>query len=184
MATALKRTTAEDLLAMTSTEGAVELVLGELISMPPTGFEHARIAGHLLAALGGYVLPSQLGVVLAAEGGFVLARNPDTVRAPDVAFMRAERVPERARREGFFEGAPDLAVEVVSPGDTDERVHAKVLDCLRAGSNQVWVVRPRLRTVTVRLPGGHARVLTGAHTPSGGDPLPGFELQVAWFPGE
>ena len=148
--------TADDLLAAGDI-GRCELVRGELLMMSPAGFEHGvitqRIAAFLYGYVSGYVSGRRLGVVTAAETGFVLARSPDTVRAPDVAFVAESRLPH-GRTVGYFEGAPDLAIEVLSPSETrDEAARAraigKISDWLAAGCVEVWSVDPASRTVTV-----------------------------------
>lgn len=149
--------TAEDLLAA-SDIGPCELVQGTLVMMSPAGFEHGVITQRIAAMLHAYVAARKLGVVTAAETGFLLARSPDTVRAADVAFVAERRVP-RGRTVGFFEGAPDLAVEVLSPSDVRDhaarsRAIAKIADWLAAGCLEVWSVDPADRTVTVHTSGG------------------------------
>ena len=112
-----------------------------------------------------------------AEAGFQLAHDPDTVRAPDVAFVRAERFPPGGVK-GFFQGAPDIAVEVVSPSDRASEVAAKVRDWLQAGCSMVWVVDPENRTVTVHRSRKDITVLTEADMLTGGDVLPEFSMPV------
>ncbi len=119
-----------------------------------------------------------MGVVTGAETGFLIGRNPDTVRAPDVALVRAERIPE-SEPVGFFPGAPDLAVEVLSPSDAAGDVLAKVQDWLDAGCRAVWVLDPQTRTVTTYRTRRQIAVLCGSETLNGGDVLPGFEVPVA-----
>ena len=178
MATAPQRITAEDLERMPPDQSHVELVRGEILMMTPSGFEHGKVAARIAAPLGEFVRRNKLGEVCVAEVGFVLSRNPDTVRAPVGAFVSNERVAAQAHQVGFFEGAPDLAIEVVSPGDSDQDVHQKVLDYLAAGTRLVWVVRPRSRTVTAHRSLTEARVLTDADALDGHDVLPGFQLQM------
>jgi len=112
----------------------------------------------------------------AAETGFLLARDPDTVRAPDLAFVRAERAPPPSR--GYYPGAPDLAVEVLSPDDRPAYVRDKVGEWLEAGALAVWVVGPQRRTVAVHRTGEEPRLLDETETLRGGEPLPGFVLRV------
>ncbi|ABU57794.1 Uma2 family endonuclease [Roseiflexus castenholzii] len=171
--------TAEDLAQMSFGEQRVELVRGEVITMAPAGADHGEMAMTLGALIYTFVRERRLGVVYAAETGFILARNPDTVRAPDVAFVASERAAQQRGRSGFFEGPPDLAVEVVSPGDTAEDVEAKVLDYLEAGARMVWIVRPRTRTVTVYHSLRAVQVLRPGDLLDGGDVLPGFAVPVA-----
>ena len=168
-------TTAEQLLRAGDL-GRCELVRGELRRMIPAGGEHGRIAGKLTCAVGNHVMSRQLGTFYAAETGFILSRDPDTVRAPDVAFNRAERAAPPVR--GFVPGAPDLAVEVLSPDDRPGYVRDKVAEWLEAGTLAVWVVDPRERTVTVHEAQKTPLVLGETDSLPGGDVLPGFALAV------
>jgi Uma2 family endonuclease len=168
-------TTAEELLRRGRT-GRCELVRGRLVMMNPTGYDHGRVAGRLAVAIGNHVQAFGLGTFCAAETGFLLSRNPDTVRAPDAAVVRAGREP--ATGAGFFPGPPDLAVEVLSPDDRPGDVREKTAEWLDGGARSVWIVDPRKRTVTVHEPGREPLPLGEADTLRGGDVLPGFELPV------
>jgi len=170
-------TTAEQLLQAPGL-GRCELIRGEVVMMTPAGFRPGRIGGKVAAALVTYVEPRRLGVVITAEGGFQIAHDPDTVRAPDVAFVRAERLPA-AEPLGFFQGAPDLAVEVLSPGDRASEVTAKVQDWLDAGSSVVWVVDPQTNTVSVYQGRGEATILRSGDALTGGELIPGLRIAVA-----
>jgi Uma2 family endonuclease len=172
------RLTAEDLYELPLSDVRAELIRGDLVCEPPAGFDHGVRGTKLSFHLQAYVEQNPVGVVCGADTGFVLFRNPDTVRAPDAAFVTAERAARQERREFYFEGAPDLAAEVVSPGDSEREVAAKVADYLAAGSRLVWVVRPRRQTVTVHEPGKPPRTLTADGVLDGGDLLPGFALPV------
>ncbi|MGA2063774.1 MAG: Uma2 family endonuclease [Thermoguttaceae bacterium] len=176
MATTQHVTTAEELL-QASGLGRCELVRGELHMMSPAGFEHGRIAGRIHVRLAQFVESRGLGLVLSSDTGFYIQRDPDTVRAPDVGFVRTERVP-RAPAPGFFEGPPDLAVEVLSPGDRAGEVLAKIQDWLDAGCKAVWVVDPAAKTIVVYRPGGTVVRLAPADDPTAEDILPGFRLRV------
>lgn len=147
--------------------------------MAPAGFNHGAVTINLAYRIADQVRKAKLGVVLGAETGFLLRRDPDTVRAPDIAFVRADRLPAGPRPEAYFPGAPDLAVEVISPGDRLTDVEEKVDEYLAAGSREVWVVNPARRTVTVHRPGQNPVVLREAETVTGGDVLPGFECPLA-----
>jgi Uma2 family endonuclease len=116
--------------------------------------------------------------VLTGEPGFRLRTNPDTVRAPDVAFVRRERVPARGTQRGYFEGAPDLAVDVISPNDLYTEVDEKVEEWLEHGTRPVFVVNPRRETVAIHRTDGSVRVLTVEDTLDGEDVLPGWTLPV------
>ncbi|MHC4957441.1 MAG: Uma2 family endonuclease [Planctomycetota bacterium] len=167
-------TTAEQLERATGL-GRCELIRGELRMMIPAGGEHGRIAGRLTCLLGNHVMSNELGSFYAAETGFLLARDPDTVRAPDFAFARAEPAPTG---RGFVPGAPDLAVEVLSPDDRPGYVREKVAEWLESGATEVWVVSPRDRTVTVHGREPDAIVYGEADEIPGGDLLPDLRLAV------
>ena len=169
--------TAEELLALELPGKRTELVRGRLMVREPAGYEHGRVASELLVRIATHVRAHGLGVALAAETGFTLQRRPDTVRAPDVAFIRAERAPARGTR-GFPELAPDLAVEVRSPDDRRSELAEKVADWLAAGTALVWVVDPSSRTVVVHTAGAAPRTLGAHDTLDGGDVLPGFGARV------
>ncbi len=126
----------------------VELVQGEVEAMAPVGWSHGQQAIRLGSLLEAFVSEHGLGGV-ANEVGFVLARDPDVTRAPDVAFLRAERLLESSP-DGFIEGAPDLAVEIISPWDKAGDIEDKVADYLAAGTPEVWLVYPSRKQVIVR----------------------------------
>jgi Uma2 family endonuclease len=170
-------TTAEELLR-TPGLGRCELLRGELIMMSPAGFEHGRIAALICGRLVQFLEQHPVGVVMGAETGFWIERDPDTVRAPDVAFLRTERLPPTAVR-GFFPEAPDLAVEVLSPDDRASEVFGKVQDWLAAGCRAVWVVDPASKTVSVYSGARQALVLREGDEITGGDLLSGFRLPLA-----
>ncbi|MFW6079017.1 MAG: Uma2 family endonuclease [Gemmatimonadota bacterium] len=155
-----------------------ELVRGRVVREPPAGFEHGRRAVRIASPIDAYVREHELGVVLAAETGFVLAEDPPTVRAPDVAFVAADRVPEGEDAQSFARLAPDLAVEVVSPSNTMSQLYAKVTDYLDAGTRLVWLADSSNRIVTVLDAAGRVRLLRAGETLDGGDVLPGFRLAV------
>ena len=139
--------TADDLLTMSS-RGRFELTEGRLIEMSPPGSEHGLIAFSISLAIGNYVKRKKLGKVFAAETGFRLSRNPDTVRAPDVAFVSSARVPSPLPK-GYMDIAPDLVVEVVSPSDDADDMQLKIKEWLEAGAKMVCYVYPSSRQVMV-----------------------------------
>jgi Uma2 family endonuclease len=177
MATAENIITAEQLLAAGDI-GRCELVRGKLIMMSPAGAEHGWVMTNLAVPLAIFVKQRSLGRVFGAETGFRIGRDPDTVRAPDVAFVTAERI-GAGLAPGFFPGPPDLAVEVLSPEDRAGEVLAKVQDWLDAGCRAVWVADPRTRTVTVYRSRSDIVVLGESETLSDGDLLPDFQLPVS-----
>lgn len=157
-----------------------ELIAGELVSMPPTGGQHGVSSAAVAHLLRAYVLSNGLsGIVFGAETGFWLHRSPDTVRAPDAAYLPASRFPDGEVPAGFIEGAPELVVEVVSPGDTASEVQAKTEAWLEAGAGLVWVLYPQTRSVTVFKSRSEIRVLSAADTLTGEPVLPGFSVAVA-----
>ena len=155
-----------------------ELVKGEVRKMTPEGFGHGVIVANLTAPLLQHVKSHGLGVVCGAETGFKLASDPDTVRAPDIAFVRRERIRASGRPTGFWPGPPDLAVEVLSPSDTISEVDETMAAWLSAGAAAVWVVNPQHRTVTIHRTGSAARTLSEAEALDAGDIVPGFRLPV------
>ena len=155
-----------------------ELIRGEWRPMCPPGLEHGEIALTTGTVLRAWVKPRGLGVVFV-ESGFTLGREPDTVVGPDVAFLRAERLPPSDQYARFGPAAPDLAVEIVSPSDSAADVEEKVRLYLDAGTSLLWVVEPRRRTVTVYAPDRPPRVLAEGDTLDGGDVLPGFSCKVS-----
>lgn len=170
--------TAAELLQLPDDGCRYELVRGELRQMIPAGHKHGRFAMNLATPLDTYVRDHNLGSVYAAETGFLIASNPDTVRAPDVAFIQRERVEAVGDTEGFWPGAPDLAAEVVSPNDLAAEVEEKVAEWLAAGARLVLVLYPRQRTVKVYRSITNLRVLTDADTLDGGEVVPGWTLPV------
>lgn len=170
--------TAEDLYDLPLDDVRAELVRGDLVCEPPAGFGHGVGVAKIGYFLQRYVEEHPIGIVCGAETGFVLFRGPDTVRGPDAAFVARERAERQADLEKFFEGAPDLAVEVLSPTNSEREVAEKVDDYLAAGTRLVWVVRPRRRTVTVHRPDAEPRLLGPGDRLDGGDLLPGFSLPV------
>jgi Uma2 family endonuclease len=163
------RLKAEEFFALPLERG--ELVDGEVHEERPPKPEHGRIAGEVFFRIRLWLEETGLGVA-GVEGGFILRRDPDRVRSPDVWFLSRGRLKEVAR-EGFYEGAPDLAVEVVSPGEEAEAVLAKVLDYLGAGARAVWLVYPELQAVEVYGRVGEGWLLRpGEALEGGGKPFP------------
>ncbi|MFP4440531.1 MAG: Uma2 family endonuclease [Chloroflexaceae bacterium] len=171
--------TADELLQMPDDGFRYELVRGELRRMSPSGFQHGRLTMNIATPLDQYVRTQGLGVVCAAETGFLLATDPDTVRAADVAFIQQARIDPQAEPEGYWHGAPDLAVEVVSPHDLYTEVDAKVTDWLDAGTRMVIVINPRKHTVTVYRSLTHIMVLREPDILDGDDVVPGWSLPIA-----
>ena len=169
--------TAEELLHLHLPNKRTELVRGILIIREPAGYRHGHVAAQLMLAIGNHVVMHSLGRVFAAETGFTLERGPDTVRAPDVAFISNSRLPDPPPR-GFAEMAPDLAVEVLSPGDTVRDVGEKVADWLKAGTRLIWVVDPIRLNARVYRADGSESLLGKADALDGEDLLPQFTLAL------
>ncbi len=145
--------------------------------MAPGSVEHGKITLKAAFPLQAFLRNHSVGELFGNDTGFILSRNPDTVRGPDLAFVRRERL-ANLPREGFFPGPPDVAIEVVSPNDLAQEVERKVYEYLAAGAAMVWVLFPETRHVMVYRPGGEARVLGDQETLDGGDVLPGFACTV------
>jgi len=179
MSTAAKIMTADELLQLPRGEFRYELILGALRTRTLAGCEHGAIAQGIGVRLGMYVREGGLGLVAAAATGFLIARDPDTVRAPDAAFVSKAQLERCGIPVAYFPEAPELAVEVVSPDDTAEEVDSKIRSWLDAGTKLAWVVYPTGHTVTVYRSLEDIQVLTEKETLSGESVVPGFECQVA-----
>ena len=171
--------TAADLERLPDDGFRYELVCGEVRKMTPAGNEHGKIAMRVAWRLAQHVEANRLGSVYAAETGFRLASAPDTVRAPDAAFVCQRRLDAVGAVAGYWPGAPDLAVEVVSPGDRYGEVAEKVAAWLAAGTRMVVVVEPRQRTVAVHCISGTVDVLREGDVLEGGAVVPGWKVPVA-----
>ena len=146
--------------------------------MSPAGGEHGAVAMRIGWRLAQSVDTNRLGVVLAAETGFTLERDPDTVRAPDVAFVRGDRIPAEGVPKAYWPGAPDLAVEVISPNDPAREVEEKVDSWLRGGASEVWVTDPASQTVAIHGRSDEVEVLDKEEILDGGTLLPGFHCPI------
>ncbi len=172
--------TAEQLMDLPDDGQRRELVNGELKQMAPAGFRHGRVAARMARRLDEFVQARQCGAVAGAETGFRLSRQPDTVRAPDVSFIAAHRLPsDEDTLDGFLELAPDLVVEVVSPSDRATDVTEKALAWLAAGVALAWIVYPRQRLIAVYTPGGAVVHVGEGEELDGGEVLPGLRLPIA-----
>jgi Uma2 family endonuclease len=169
--------TAEELEKLRAVGVRHALVRGELRTMSPAGFDHGAVGINLARELSVFVYAGRLGVVVGADTGFVIGRNPDTVRSPDVAFVRQDRVPQ-PRPVKFWEGAPDLAVEVVSPSDTVFEVDETVQAWLDAGTVEVLIVNPRRHTVKIMRRDFESRALCAGDVLEGLQTLPAFRCPV------
>ena len=171
-------TTADQLLVLHDPGWRHELWRGELRRMSPAGHWHSSLALRLGAMLEVHARRHRLGRVYGADGGFLLAHDPDTVLAPDVAFVQRDRLPPKGHH-GFFPGPPDLAVEVISPDELSSHVASKVAAWLSHGSQEVWVVDLQRCTLAVHRDGAATRILRQGDRLRDSIVLPGFTLELA-----
>jgi len=154
-----------------------ELVAGRLRVCEPPGGLHGIVAVRLASVLHRWVDEHDLGTVLV-ETGYIVHRSPDTVRGPDVSFVRKERLGTGEFPQTFVGFAPDLAIEILSPDDRSLEIGEKVADYLRGGTRLVWVVDPATGTVSVRRPGQPPELLDRSGRLDGGEVLAGFSCSV------
>jgi len=161
-------------------DGRSELIEGVLYRMPPPGFEHGALAGQISGLLFAHVNQHKLGRVLAAETGFQIASDPDTVRAPDLAFVTNERLRQAAfDRHKYFPGAPDFLVEILSPSDSYSDVEKKVAQWLAAGARLVVLADPAKQLLFAHRPGKPAQILTREDALDASDVVSGWIVPVA-----
>lgn len=170
--------TADDLLRPPYASMRCELLDSEVSQRAPTGEAHAFLANRFGRVLSIHVDTRHLGRVYSTELGFRIRRDPDTVRAPDVLFVIANRLRAGPPSSGFLEMAPDLVVEVVSPNDTAAEVQREMEDWLAAGVRLVWVVYPETESVVVYRSRTDHALLKIDDTLDGGDVLPGFSVPL------
>jgi Uma2 family endonuclease len=179
MSTEVKLMTADELLVMPDDGFRYELIKGELIRKPLRGHIHGRVSISVASPLYQHVNANNLGIVYAAGTGFLIHQNPDTVRAPDVAFVQQQSVEHICETEGYWVGAPDFVVEVVSPTDSVGYIEDKVAAWIDVGSRLIWVVSPTMHTVTVYRSLTDIAILTENDRLDGGDVVPGFQIPIA-----
>lgn len=167
--------TAEDLLNMPDDGYRHELIKGELLTMPVPKLLHGFVTVNLSTLLHVYIKTNNLGVVFG-ESGFHLESDPDTVLGPDIAFVARDRI--GTVPDSFYSGAPDLAVEVLSPSDRKSKIERKTALWLELGAKAVWNVNPRKRTVEVVHADGH-RWLLHEDDELVDDTVPGFRVAVS-----
>lgn len=170
--------TAEQLERIQIPDKSTELVRGRLIVLEPPGTYHGKIAGRLLTRVGPFVEERQLGEVFGQDTGFKIASNPDTVRAPDLAFVARERLSLLGRR-GYAAMAPDLVAEILSPDDRPGEVLAKIGQWLEAGVRLAWLLDPDRRTGQVYRPDGSVSLMEVGDAFEGEDVLQGFRCALS-----
>lgn len=169
--------TAAELLHASMPDKRTELVRGTLVVREPAGYLHGEIVARLTYTLSHHVIAHDLGRVLSGDPGFHLARDPDTVRGPDVAFVRRDRLPP-SPPAAFAEFAPDLVIEVRSPGDRPGEVLGKVADWLTAGTSLVWVIDPARHFARVYRADGTETLVAHDGMLLGEDVVPGFSCAL------
>ena len=172
--------TAEEVFALPESDVQYELVRGQLLEVPMAGWQHGSVEVNIIAILATDPVTRSVGRTVSGDTAFVLARDPDTVRIPDVAFVRHERLPPPLV-SGRAALAPDLAVEIRSPNDRPGEVQRKVADYFAAGVRLVWLVDPDDQSVEIWTPGGLDHRCTAAETIDGGAVIPGFRCPVTRF---
>ncbi|MEX2238217.1 MAG: Uma2 family endonuclease [Dehalococcoidia bacterium] len=177
--TGQKLMTAEELEALPDDGNRYELLEGELLTMPPSSESHGTIAGRIMRRMTLADPDGKLGEIISADAGFKLAVDPDTLLAPDAAFLVRARVRPPGEKVGFGRGSPDIAVEVLSPSNTASEMNRKVDYYLRTGSTLVWLVDPQGEVVTVYERGKEPRFLRGDDELSAAPILPAFKCRVA-----
>lgn len=170
--------TADDLLSVDVPGKWTELVRGQLVVREPPGTWHGIVSARLAYRIGHFVYQHGLGELCGQDTGFKIASSPDTVRAPDVAYVTRARAVAIERR-GYAPFAPDLVVEVLSPGDRAGEVLARVADWLDAGARLVWVIDPVRREARVHRPDGSLTLVRADGMLDGEDVLAGFECPLA-----
>ncbi|MCC6625920.1 MAG: Uma2 family endonuclease [Chloroflexi bacterium] len=173
MTTTTRLVTADKLMRLPDDGLRRELIAGEIRTMAPVGAQSARITARLCTSLEMHAQAHGLGDVFSGEPGFFLAEHPDTVRAPDIAFIKHERAVELREQTGYIPGPPTLAIEVISPNDLYTEVDDKVAMWLGYGVETVVVVNPRNRTATVHRSPNRVTRLIDTDTLSGEDVVPG-----------
>ena len=178
-AIATKTWTDEAFMALPDDGHHYEIINGELIDMGNSGALHGYVCSLALAALAGYILPKKLGVILDSSTAFKMKNG--NKRSPDIAFFAKERLQGMAvLPSGYLEGAPDLAVEVLSPGNTVEEIEDKLTEYFENGSRLVWVIHPTQHYVLVyRSAQEPDRLLKGKDSLDGEEVIPGFTLAIA-----
>lgn len=173
-----RRMTVEQLYAMPDDGQRYELAHGLLAREPPPGIRHGCVAMRIGALLDAHVRAHRLPLIVSADAGFVLQRSPDTVRAPDLAVIRRDRYVALQDQRLAMPGAPELAVEVLSPGNRSDDTRRKVADYLAAGAALVWVVDADQRQVQVYRATDASACYESADVLTAPELLPGFALPV------
>ena len=179
MATETSLITAEQFASLPDSALPIELVKGNLVEMNPPMPRHGEICSNVDFLLRLYLNDHPTGRVVTNDANVLIKRNPDTVRGADWAFVARSNLPGQNPEEAFWPGPPDMAVEVLSPGDRAGAVREKNEAWLAAGVKLLWVVDPDHETVAIYRSPADVIVKTATDTLDGGDILPGFHCRVA-----
>jgi Uma2 family endonuclease len=171
--------TADDLLLLSEDDVLHELDEGRLVAIMPSGSLSSMVSAEVLTHINSFVRANRLGRCGDANWGFKPRSDPDTVRAPDVSFVRADRIPATGIPRGFWPGAPDLAIEVLSSTQSFAEMLRKVSDYLQWGTRLVWIIDPERRTALICHPDGPVAMLGADGVLDGEDVVPGFALPLA-----
>lgn len=170
--------TADDLDRISKEEGVFEVVNGELVEVPPVGNYETLLEVELIAALREFVSGKVPGVLLSGGARFRLERDPDLVRGPDVSFTSKARLPGSPFEKGYFDLAPDLAVEIVSASNPSSYHEQKVSEYLDAGVRMVWVIYPRTQTAYLYTSKDAVQRIDENGELDGGEAVPGFKMRL------
>jgi Uma2 family endonuclease len=181
MSTITPLMTAEELELLPGDAIHRELDQGELIEMSPAGPFHGQVCMAVSGHLWYFIETHNLGNTYTAETGFILDEHPDTVLAPDFAFIRNERIAAIDNHRGYIRGAPDLVIETMSPSDSVKSATAKANQWLHFGARQCWIVNPQKRTVTILDANRDTREFSETEIIDTIELLPGFQCQVSEF---
>jgi Uma2 family endonuclease len=175
--------TVEELLALPDDGVERDLIFGKLMERPMTrrNRRHSRSNAKFASVLDVWLLtqPEPRGEVLSGEAGFILAHNPDLTVGIDVAYISAETARANPDSAWLVDGIPVLAVEILSPSDTQENISDKIAMYLKVGVPLVWVADPVFKTVIVYQPGAEPVLFNASQYLDGGPRLPGFRVLVA-----
>lgn len=178
-------TTAEELVQISAAARSrgerCELVNGEVAIMSPAGWKHGKVVSRIQSLLATFISEHDLGVSFGAETGFLISRNPDTVRAPDFAFVAKGRLPDEEPSDAYWPGPPDLAIEVLSPSDVAAEVQAKTQVWLDSGVGLLWNVDYEDKSVSVHMPDAAVQTVAGDQFIESPTLLPGFRAAVSEF---
>lgn len=172
------RITAEEFAAIQRDDVRMELIEGKVVALPFAEARHGRVAARLQGSIDNWIVQHHAGEAFSTTG-FLIARNPDTVRAPDFAFIQASRVTPQAIGASWGQVMPDLVAEVVSSSDRVNEIDQKVQMWLGAGVRLAWVAWPQGRLMQVYEPPAPMQELDDTATLTGGAVLPGFSVPVA-----